>query len=68
MELLFLEKTVERYKLWITNVLMGRLDIFDLNIRELSQHFGSNAIHSLKLSKSKIIWDEEEFAIMVTIR
>lgn len=68
MELLFLEKTVEKYKLWITNVLMDRLDIFDLNMRELSQHFGSNAIQSLKLSKSKIIWDEEEFAIMVTIR
>ena len=40
MELLFLEKTVEKYKLWITNVLMDRLDIFDLNMRELSQHFG----------------------------
>ena len=44
MELIFLEKTVEKYKLWITNVLMDRLDIFDLNMRELSQHFGSSAI------------------------
>ena len=47
---------------------MDRLDIFELNMRELSQHFGSSAIHSLKLSKAKIIWDEEEFAIIVTIQ
>jgi len=56
MELLLLEKTIEKYKLWITNVLMDRLDIFDLNMRDLSQHFGSSAIQSLKLSKAKITW------------
>jgi len=68
MELLFLEKTVEKYKMWITNVLMDRLDIFDLNMRELSQHLGSSAIQSLKLSKAKIVWDDDEFSIIVTIR
>ena len=68
MELLLLEKTIEKYKLWITNVLMDRLDIFDLNMRDLSQHFGSSAIQSLKLSKAKITWVNEEFTIIVTIR
>ncbi len=37
MELLLLEKTIDKYKLWITNVLMDRLDIFDLNMRDLLQ-------------------------------
>jgi len=68
MELLLLEKTIDKYKLWITNVLMDRLDIFDLNMRDLSQHFGSSAIQSLKLSKAKITWENEEFTIIVTIR
>ena len=68
MELLLLEKTIEKYKLWITNVLMDRLDIFDLNMRDLSQHFGSSAIQSLKLSKAKITWENEEFTIIVNKR
>ena len=68
MELLLLEKTIYKYKLWIINVLMDRRDIFDLNMRDLSQHFGSSAIQSLKLSKAKITWENEEFTIMVTIR
>jgi len=68
MELLLLEKTIDKYKLWITNVLMDRLDIFDLNMQDLSQHFGSSAIQSLKLSKAKITWENEEFTIMVTKR
>ena len=67
MELLLLEKTIDKYKLWITNVLMDRLDIFDLNMRDLSQHFGSSAIQSLKLSTAKITWENEEFTIIVTI-
>lgn len=46
---------------------MDRLDIFSLNMRELSQHFGSSAIQSLKLSKAKIVWNNEEFTILVTI-
>ena len=64
-EVLLLEKTIEKFKLWITNVLMDRLDIFGLNMRELSQHFWSTAIQSLKLSKAKIVWNDEEFTIMV---
>ena len=47
---------------------MDRLDIFDLNMRDLSQHFGSSTIQSLKLSKAKITWENEKFTIIVTIR
>ena len=67
-ELLFLENTLSKFKKWINNILSNQMDVFDVDIRELLHHFGSQGIEALRFTNAKVLWGEGHFIIRYNLR
>ena len=67
-ELLFLQKSLDKVKKWIDNVIAGKIDIFDIELSTAIRNLGSNGLRSLQLAKSEIIWTKSSFTIQFTVK
>ena len=67
-ELLFLQKSIDKVKKWIDNVISGKIDLFDIELASTIRNLGSNGLKSLQLAKAEIIWEKNYFTIQFTVR
>ena len=67
-ELQLLENTMNKFKKWLNNILNNKMDIFDVDIRELLHHFGSSGIESLRFTTAEINWEDNNFKIKYNLR